>query len=158
MVFDCEIKGYSSGGTTISYRAAKPGDRRASFSGSMLPFPSEEFAFQDTPNKGTVQTDVSGMFVIRLLYPNSYYDRRGNIVHPYVELHDVASGRTKRISLGTGAAFRLLDHPLNRSGPNFYSKIKKYNDDDVAVEDQYVRLLKFAYPSITNLSTINEHV
>jgi hypothetical protein len=46
-------------------------DRRMSYSGSGLPFPCPNMAFDNTPNK--VIVDSSGAFDVSFAYPNSYY-------------------------------------------------------------------------------------
>ena len=70
----------------ITYWAANPPDRRQSFSGSGLPFPNGEVAFQNTPNKGAVKV-VNGEFKFRIKYPNSYYAGLGTLyVPPFVYL------------------------------------------------------------------------
>ena len=56
----------------ISYYSANPPDYRHSFTGSGLPFPNPEIAFDNTPNKGVVES-VNGEFQIKLYFPNSFY-------------------------------------------------------------------------------------
>lgn len=41
-------------GKVIKYLASAPPDFRQSYSGSGLPFPTEEIAYSNTPNSGTV--------------------------------------------------------------------------------------------------------
>lgn len=51
--------------------AAHPIDRMISYSGSGLPWPCPEFAFEDTPNYVEIQSN--GIIFAKFKYPNSYY-------------------------------------------------------------------------------------
>jgi len=51
--------------------AAAPIDRMMNYSGSGLPFPSADVAFDNTPNQ--IQIDRHGMFDVVFKYPNAYY-------------------------------------------------------------------------------------
>ena len=51
--------------------APNPIDRMSNYSGSGLPFPNYEIAFENTPNMHTI--DSSGTFDISFKYPNSFY-------------------------------------------------------------------------------------
>ena len=52
--------------------APNPIDRMVNYSGSGLPFPCSQIAFEGTPNY-FVTTDPSGSFSVTFKYPNSYY-------------------------------------------------------------------------------------
>lgn len=52
-------------------KAPNPVDMRTSFSGSALPFPNEEIAFENTKNHSII--DNTGVIDITFKYPNSYY-------------------------------------------------------------------------------------
>lgn len=51
--------------------APAPIDRMMNYSGSGLPFPCAEIAFENTPNR--FEVNESGKFAATFAYPNSYY-------------------------------------------------------------------------------------
>ena len=55
--------------------APNPPDRRTSYSGTSLPFPSEEIAFENTKNFMEIKKD--GKIDVEFLFPNSYYTPDG---------------------------------------------------------------------------------
>lgn len=133
----------------IKYSAANPPTYNSNFSGSGLPYPTEEVAFENTPNRGAVEI-IDGEFSFSIKYPNSYYINMGTIyVEPHVKLIIVDAnnnniGQSKSINLGQGIPFRTLTWPVQRDwskGPLFY----KTNVD--IVRTQYQILLDSAYPS-----------
>lgn len=140
-IWDTEVTGRGVPGDYIEYSACSPGDRISSFSGSMLPFPSRSFAFDSTPNVGKVQTDATGFFRIRLLFPNSYYSDNGTLLPPHVDLRSVKTNVSHRVILGTSVPSRTLTFPVKRSGACFY------RESSVDPEDQYKRLIRTAYPA-----------
>tara|TARA_Y100000385_G_C13001023_1_gene597231 strand:- start:599 stop:1111 length:513 start_codon:yes stop_codon:yes gene_type:complete len=106
----------------ILLMAPNPIDRMSNYSGSGLPFPNNEIAFQNTPNK--VDISDSGVINTDFLYPNSFYmpdginkiissvflqltDKNNNVVHVYYKLHDIN-------------ALRTLVNRSSRTGPEFY--------------------------------------
>lgn len=136
----------------IKYSAANPPTYNSSFSGSALPFPSEEIAFENTPNKGTVEV-VDKKFTFKLRYPNSYYKNLGNIyVHPYVKIvvindkNDIISDEVV-LNVGEGIPFRTLTWSNNRNwndGPLFYT------NPNLPIRTQNQILLDSAYPKKNN--------
>lgn len=62
--------------TIVLYWGANPPSYNTSFSGSGLPFPNPNVAFEDTPNKGAVRV-VNGQFTVHLHFPNSFYVHMG---------------------------------------------------------------------------------
>jgi hypothetical protein len=102
--------------------APNPIDRMSNYSGSGLPFPNYEIAFENTPNIHTI--DSSGVFDISFKYPNSFYIPDGiNKIKPSIffiftdnnddsfrlqyELHDIN-------------ALRTLVNRSSRKNPEFY--------------------------------------
>jgi hypothetical protein len=102
--------------------APNPIDRMTNYSGSGLPFPNYEIAFDNTPNVHNI--DSSGLFDIFFKYPNSFYIPDGiNLIKPSIyfaftdnnnnsfriqyELHDIN-------------ALRTLVNRASRKGPEFY--------------------------------------
>lgn len=113
----------------VQYWAASPPDYRCSFSGSGLPFPNEEMAYESSPNVGKVPLNNDGSFSFRLRFPNSYYKRLGAIyVKPNVKLlfkdeQGNMIGKMLTVTLGEGIPFRSLTFPRLRrwsSGPMFF--------------------------------------
>jgi hypothetical protein len=66
--------------------APNPIDRMSNYSGSGLPFPNYEIAFENTPNIHKI--DTSGVFDISFKYPNSFYMTDGlnkiKIIYLYI--------------------------------------------------------------------------
>ena len=102
--------------------APNPIDRMSNYSGSGLPFPNYEIAFENTPNIHTI--DSSGIFNISFKYPNSFYipdginkvkpsiffiftDNNDNSFRLQYELHDIN-------------ALRTLVNRRSRKNPEFY--------------------------------------
>lgn len=132
----------------IKYIAANPPTYNSNFSGSGLPYPSEEIAYENTPNKGIVEI-INGQFNITIKYPNSYYINMGSkYIEPNIKLSIVDNdnnniSETMIVILGEGIPFRTLTWPVQRKwsdGPLFY----KTNVD--LVRTQYQILLDSAYP------------
>ena len=102
--------------------APNPIDRMSNYSGSGLPFPNYEIAFENTPNIHNI--DSSGNFDISFKYPNSFYipdginkikpslffiftDSNNNSFRIQYELHDIN-------------ALRTLVNRSSRKNPEFY--------------------------------------
>jgi hypothetical protein len=133
----------------IKFSASNPPTYNSNFSGSGLPYPSEEIAFENTPNRGVVEI-INGEFNFSIRYPNSYYINMGTIyIEPHVKIIIVdkdnnSIGETKSVNLGEGIPFRTLTWPVQRNwnkGPLFYK-----TDVDI-VRTQYQILIDSAYPS-----------
>jgi len=103
--------------------APNPIDRMTNYSGSGLPFPCSEIAFENTPNKHIISSD--GNFSVTFRYPNSFYLPNGvdkmkspiyfvlylpgsDVNHTKFELHDLC-------------ALRTLTNRAARKGPEFYA-------------------------------------
>lgn len=128
----------------IEYLGAHPPDRRTSFSGSALPFPNEEHAYDNTPNRGQLMLDESEepSGELTFAFPNAYYVNLGNdYVKPHLRLRWKQNGtmRETRVDLLEKVPFRTLTHPLERTSPHFYE-----NDDLVASQESLLR--KSGYP------------
>jgi len=133
----------------IKYSAANPPTFSSNFSGSGLPYPTEDIAYQNSPNRGVVDI-INEKFSITLKYPNSYYVNMGSVyVEPHVKLIVVDENNNpltdvQIINLGKGIPFRSLTWPSIRDwnrGPLFYE------NSDLPVRTQYEILLDSAYPS-----------
>ena len=90
VVITGKLKGHFGG--SLVYWAASPPDYNTSFSGSGLPFPSAEVAFQNTQNVGKVEV-VGGSFRFKINHPNSYYTKNGGVhVPPRVYFKHCSAG------------------------------------------------------------------
>jgi hypothetical protein len=133
----------------VKYSAANPPTYNSNFSGSGLPYPTEDIAFENTPNKGVVEV-VNGQFKFTIKYPNSYYTNMGTIyVEPYVNIllvkeNNEPIGKVNRISLGNGIPFRTLTYPNLRNE----NKVLFYENVGLPVRNQYQILLDSAYPLV----------
>ena len=112
----------------IQYKAAAPPDYMGSFSGSALPFPNERFAFQESPNVGSIKISTNTRrFTIALDMPNAYYAPNGrDVVPPYVDVSyhvKAKQGPTStRIYMTQGQQLnRSLTYPKGRTSPAFYA-------------------------------------
>ncbi len=105
----------------LLYYASNPSTYNGSYSGSGLPFPNKQVAFENSPNQGAVLTNKDGSFEIKVKYPNSYYiDLGRTYVQPVVYIKVCGQKKVHTIKLGNGIPFRSLCHPLQRKGPSFY--------------------------------------
>ena len=137
----------------IKYWASNAPTYSQSFSGSGLPYPNEELAFQNSPNIGVVPV-VNGKFSFSLSYPNSYYDNMGTVyVPPQVKVKvcndkNIAVSKIQQINLGEGIPFRTLSWSPKRDwnkGPMFYC------NNNLPVRTQYQILVDSAYPTVNNV-------
>lgn len=112
----------------IMWWAANPPTYSVSFTGSGMPFPNENIAFERTPNQGFIPLQ-SPLFSVSLIKPNSYYTHLGKkYVPPQLKycLCD-SSGKncspTYTVKLSEGIPFRYQTFPPQRNwnaGPMFY--------------------------------------
>ncbi len=145
-----------SGVSFVRYWAAAPPTYSLSFSGSGLPYPNEEVAFEKTPNQGVAKVE-GGKFQISLEYPNSYYDKMlKELVQPEVkfvfcEKSGNNIGDVHAVKLGNGIPFRTLTYPMKRDwniGPLFYC------NNNLPVRNQEQILRASGYPAV-NKEPIN---
>lgn len=105
----------------ITYWAPAPADRLQSFSGSGLPFPNPEVAYDNTPNYDNIEV-VNGQFEFRMKYPNSYYTELGTgLIPPIVNLKVDGSDKTTTFKIDDGIPFRSLTHLKNHT-VEFYAR------------------------------------
>jgi hypothetical protein len=123
--------------------APTPSNQITSYSGSSLPFPNEEIAFQNTKNLFEIKDD--GIIETTFQYPNSYYtpDGKTKIKSPIlfifddnkfiIELEDLCPLKTLRDRKRSDPSFYALKEILLPIGTaeetmNNYSSAKiKYN-------------------------------
>lgn len=137
----------------IKYTAANPPTFSSNFSGSGLPFPNEDIAYDITPNRGVVEV-INKKFEIKIKYPNSYYINMGSeYVIPHVKIVIVDKNNNeladlKVVYLGDGIPFRTLTWPVQRDwnkGSMFYK------NSNLPVRNQYQILLDSAYPKTNKI-------
>jgi hypothetical protein len=138
----------------VQYWAPSPPDYRQSFSGSGLPFPNEEVAYQNSPNIGKIKLASNGSFRISLRYPNSYYKQLGAVyVKPNVKLlfrdeKGNMMGKIVTIVLGEGIPYRSLTWPNKQNwnkGPMFFCGRER-----LPVRTQAQILMDSAYPCVNH--------
>ena len=125
----------------VRWISAAPPDRRTSFSGSGLPFSSQEQAFHSAPH-GVARVDPSGAYEIRLEgVPNSYHVRSSeHPVPPQVTVEWTSRGRRHLETIGVGRATEpsrslrasCLDHRASFS--------------DVRTQEDYLRSSGYSGP------------
>jgi hypothetical protein len=83
--------------SSVRFWAAAPRERRASFTGSGLPFPNKTIAFQNTPNTKHMTVDLNFPKIsVEVLSPNAYYDG-DTFVPPHVDFEYLPIGESSPI-------------------------------------------------------------
>jgi hypothetical protein len=105
------VLGLGTGPQTIMWAAASPPTRGIGFAGAGLPYPNKDIAYENTPNKGSIESQ-DGSFTIQLKgIPSGYFSGLGSVyVPPIIEfLSKSPSGQTFQTSLwinDTAAPYR----------------------------------------------------
>lgn len=143
------LRGPAPDGGVVHFYAAAPAERRASFTGSGLPFATAEQAFFRTPNRGTLAVGPDGAFEARLRAPNAYAVGLGTaLVPPTLYLWYTSGGARYEAQTPVGdvaVPFRALTWPQRppaaaRKDATFYTPV------DVFVRSQEQILRDGAYP------------
>jgi hypothetical protein len=131
----------------IYYIAAAGSDRRATFSGSGLPFANQIQAFDNTPNAGTVNLNNNGEFKINLITPNSYMVGLGSVlVPPTLFIEYIQQNEKKRvvsIKVSEPIPYRTLTYPVSprpRIDASFYDnqfKLEVKTQEQILYDSQY---------------------
>ena len=124
--------------------APNPIDKKSSYSGTGLPFPCADIAFEGSPNMKEI--DDSGAFDVEFSYPNSYYtvaNKKKVISSIFFILDKVEGGKEFiRFELKDMYPLRTLINRESRTGPEFYSE--KYDilpvDTANAIMKAYAKL------------------
>ena len=83
---DGRISGLASQPMTIMWLAAAPVTRGIGFAGSGQPYPNREIAFENTPNKGVIESQTGEFSLTLSGIPAGYYTGLGSVfVPPMVE-------------------------------------------------------------------------
>ena len=81
----------------LKYWAANCPTNGSSFSGSGLPYPNRDIAYENTKNQGIIQV-LGDVFSLNILKPNSYYENQGKtLIRPHVNFMFI-DGNEKPIS------------------------------------------------------------
>jgi len=104
--------------------AANPPMSMTNYSGSGLPYPCADHAFENTPNHQIIDGPT---FDVQFEYPNSYYvDGATTKVAPSVffgfTTHSSTAPTFVRLDLPDPLPLRTLTHRPTRKGPEFYSR------------------------------------
>ena len=146
---DVTVKGkVKNSNAKIIFWAAAPANYMQSFSGSGLPFPNPEMAYENTPNKGSVRAK-NGEFSIKMFYPNSFYiDLGTTYVPPHInfEICDGSKKKSFAVQIGEGIPYRTLTYApppggRPRTDPLFYQQ-----EDKVDFRTQEEILRDSAFP------------
>lgn len=142
---------------TIMFWAANPPTYTTSFTGSGLPFPNPDIAYDNTPNRGAVKS-VNGKFEFKIRYPNAYYVGLGTVyVEPcvHIKICELGSdGKIHTIKLENGIPFRMLTYPPSHEGtaaranPMFYA-----GRDELPIRTQEQILRDSAFPEDNKMPT-----
>ena len=138
-------------GSIVIFWAANPPNYNTSFSGSGLPYPNPDVAFDNTPNQGATKVK-NGSFKFKIRYPSSFYAGLGSLYLPPQVYYKVCQGEDNEskvhvIKIGEGIPFRSLTYApppttAPRRSPMFYSGGWKL---PVRTQEQILR--DSAYPS-----------
>jgi len=150
---EVNIKGnaYVDNGSILEYYAANPPTYMFSYSGSALPYPNANVAYDNDYNSGKVIIKNND-FEFNIKYPNSFYSQLGNkYIEPHVIIQITDTSGFKYdpvfVKLDNGIPFRNLSHhpPLEnwkRNNPFFY-----YNKDDLPLRSQEQILKDSSFPT-----------
>ncbi len=127
LTVNVQLKGYDmQNNVDVIYWAAAPATRGMSFSGSGMPYPSPDVAYDQSPNNGSVKMN-GGNFTIKLKAPNSYYIGLGSLlVEPIVHVKVCGDNTVHHIPLNNAIPYRTLTYPAPpsknpRISPMFYN-------------------------------------
>lgn len=122
----------------LYYYAANTPDYLLNFNGSGLPFPNKEFAFEGSPNIGSIITN-DNTINIKLLTPNSYYDENYVLKEPEVIIkYNLLDNKV-----------RILNIPIDNKIP--YRNLFQNKKDDKfqrKIQTQEKNFLLNSYPKI----------
>ena len=137
----------------VKYTAANPPTYSSNFSGSGMPYPNEDIAYENTPNRGVTKV-INGKFSFTIKVPSSYYINMGSeFIEPHVKM--VLVDKNNKIldqpfvlKLFGAIPFRTQTWPVQRKwseGPLFYK------NDNLPIRTQYQILVDSAYPSVNKV-------
>ena len=133
----------------VIFWAASPPHRGYSFSGSGLPFPSSEYAYENTPNKGVAHVNPhTGAFSFEIDQPSGFYAALGTmLLPPHVNLQcssAVARGDVFTLVIGGAVPFRSIAyHEHNGATADHYQR----KHSAPCATDQHAVLRNCGYPT-----------
>lgn len=134
----------------IIVTAAAPIDRMSNYTGSGLPWPCRQYAFDNTPNYHELTKGVAP-FACVFDYPNSYYDQTAfNKLAPAIEIHLYLPGSPShspliaKIDLPDPLPLKTLVHRPGRS-PAFYARQELM---EITGQETYLRSIAAAKVSL----------
>lgn len=128
------IKGTSKNASNkITIVAANPPDKLGNYSGTNLPFPSVDIAFENTKNIHKIN---GSSFNVEFDYPNSYYNfaNCGDKVSPAIYFIDNANNENAMVELPDNCNLKTLVNRNKYHDPSFYDS--KYHVLPVATAEK----------------------
>lgn len=115
-----KIIGTKKYNNTINIIAANPSDSLGNYSGTNLPFPNTDIAFENTVNKFNIKSQNIN---IELKYPNSYYSilNGKEKIPPTIYIGDENSNNIESIILEDNCPLKTLISRNHYNLPNFYN-------------------------------------
>ena len=104
---------HANDGTKLIYWAPNPPNHGLSYSGSGLPFPNPQVAYENTPNLGSTIVK-NGSYQFKLYFPNSFYTKLGTILNE-PRVHIKLCGQQSKIDtilLNNQIPYRTLGYTL----------------------------------------------
>ena len=137
----------------VVFWAPNPPTYSTSYSGSGLPYPNPDVAYNKTPNTGAVRA-IDRKFTFKIKYPNAYYIGLGSLyVPPSVHIKVCEPGMDDKffsLKVDEGIPYRTLTYPAPpskkpRDGPMFYSS------EPQEVRSQETILRQSGYPTTNEM-------
>ena len=130
---------------SLQFKAARPADHRASYTGSAFPFANKQQAFDNTPTQGKVKV-MGNTFRLTFPIPNSYYANVGTQFVPptlFVSyINGNGSNQIIEIQVDEQIPYRFLQFPSQRQNATFY-----HAHHNLPVRTQEQVLLDGQYPT-----------
>ena len=135
----------------IKYVAASPFERRASYTGSGLPFANSTQAFENTENSGELELKRNNGFDISVKMPNSYYVGLGTYLVPptvYIVYNNGFQDKIVGIKVANSIPYRMLTYPSTQTKPRDSPSFYDVQNLPVRTQEQILR--DSAYPCAMN--------
>tara|TARA_B100001094_G_C18171016_1_gene795082 strand:+ start:1377 stop:1922 length:546 start_codon:yes stop_codon:yes gene_type:complete len=141
---------YIENGSVLEYYAANPPNYLHSYTGSGLPFPNSQIAYQNSTNYGKINIK-NNTYSFTIKFPNAFYCGLGS---KYVEPHVIVritntNGNTFKpifIKLNNGLPYRTLTHPPPPESWPRINSLFYYGRDSLPVRSQEQILRDSSYP------------
>lgn len=147
-----KVSGYVKefGNSKILFWAANPPTYGSSYTGSGLPFPNPNIAYENTENKGIV-TCQNGNYTFNLQFPNAYYKGLGTVyVEPCYHVKLCGSEKIYTFKLSSGIPFRMITYPASYSSkPRTSATFYDVKDNGIRTQEQILR--DSGFPSLNKI-------